>query len=753
MSIALNFTVNKSTAQSGCVEIESILVNSCAPGNDEGKNEMFRMRVGNNQLNVNDMYVTWANTNLPWNGTIMNSITAQKTAEFNATIQSCGYLVEPLNGRLPANKEVVLITSYECYTGSAFFAQLGDTLIVLYANENTNAGHVLNYVPGASPDIQTLRVDFPSVFGCLDEVSYYRTQLVTSAGAIGDEDGATVNFTTAGDPTYVNNGCVAPVTSISANWNLPGVCSFPEPIDLSPYVTGTPGGTWTGQGMNGSIFNPAGLSGPFEITYTVSISACTASLTQTIIISGDEDPSWTAPDVICSNTGNIDLNQYITGSSSGVWNGPNIIGSIFNPAGLTGSIFITYSVGSGACVLSEFHPIFIQNVDANWSNPGPFCSITTPINLNTLLPNGVSGTWEGQQVIDSIFNPSGLSGLIPISFTQTINGCSNTNTQNIEIYEDPVAPVTQQEVFVCEGEPIPLLTATSADTIYWYSDSTLQDLVNQGSSYQPNSSNVSFYLISTNGACSSETIEVNLTDSPLASVEISASGSLDLCNGSTVTLIASSSLPVVWSNGSQTNEIVVSNAGTYTVSASNTCNTATAQLTTNDISPDASFNVSSENGFSPFTLTLFPANSNGCSWYLDNNAITLLSLNQLLLENVGTYTVKQVCDNNGCIDSTSREITVEDGTFTLDLPNSFTPNGDGFNDFFKAKASGIVEFRSSIFDRWGREVFQWEGASNSWDGTRDGNPVPDGVYFYVIQGKDSTSNDFERYGSITLLRN
>ena len=63
LSIALNFTVNKSTAQSGCIEIESILVNSCAPGNDEGKNEMFRMRVGNNQLNVNDMYVTWANTN------------------------------------------------------------------------------------------------------------------------------------------------------------------------------------------------------------------------------------------------------------------------------------------------------------------------------------------------------------------------------------------------------------------------------------------------------------------------------------------------------------------------------------------------------------------------------------------------------------------------------------------------------------------------------------------------------------------
>ena len=753
MSIALNFIVNKSNAQSGCIEIESILVNSCAPGNEEGKNEMFRMRVGNNQLNLSDMTVTWANTNLPWNGIIMNGITAQKTAEFNATIQSCGYLVEPLNGRLPANKEVILITSYECSTASDFFAQLGDTIVVIYANDNTNSGHVLNYVPNAFPDIQTLRVDFPSVFGCSDEVSYFRTNLITTAGTIGDEDGATVNFTTTGDPTYVNNGCVAPVTTISANWNVPGICSFPEPIDLSPYVTGTPGGTWSGQGMNGSIFNPAGLSGPIEITYTVTFSSCTTFLTQTINVFLDNNPSWTPPDVICSNLDFIDLNQFITGTNSGVWSGAGVIGSNFYPANLSGIIYVNYSVGAGVCIQNETHPVFVQNVDANWTNPSPICAVTNSINLNTLLANGVSGSWAGQQVVDSIFNPIGLSGLIPITFSQTINGCSNSNTQNIQIDEGPDAPVSQQEVLVCEGEAIPLLTATSSDSIYWYSDSALQNIVNQGYSYQPSLSDVSFYLVSTNGICSSTPLEVTLSSSPLASVEISSSGSLDLCNGSTVTLIANSTLPVVWSNGSQTNEIVVSNAGTYTVSATNACNTATAQLTTNDLSPDASFNVSSENGFSPFTLTIFPANSNGCSWYLDNYAITLLSLNQLLLENVGTYTLKQVCDKNGCIDSTSREITVEDGTFILDLPNSFTPNGDGFNDFFKAKASGIVEFRSSIFDRWGREIFQWEGASNSWDGTHDGNPVPDGVYFYVIQGKDSTSNDFERYGSITLLRN
>jgi hypothetical protein len=96
-------------AQSGCVEIESILVNSCSVGNSEGLNEMMRFRVGPQQLSLADMTVGWANTNLPWNGIIQDATTANATAAFNSEIVSCGILIEPLDGRLPANSKAQLI--------------------------------------------------------------------------------------------------------------------------------------------------------------------------------------------------------------------------------------------------------------------------------------------------------------------------------------------------------------------------------------------------------------------------------------------------------------------------------------------------------------------------------------------------------------------------------------------------------------------------------------------------------------------
>ena len=111
LSIVLNFIVNNATAQSGCIEIESILVNSCSVGNEEGRNEMLRFRVGNTPLSTNDMTVAWANTNLPWNGLIQDGSTAQATAAFNSEIVSCGLLKEPTNGILPANSRLERVSS------------------------------------------------------------------------------------------------------------------------------------------------------------------------------------------------------------------------------------------------------------------------------------------------------------------------------------------------------------------------------------------------------------------------------------------------------------------------------------------------------------------------------------------------------------------------------------------------------------------------------------------------------------------
>jgi subtilisin-like proprotein convertase family protein len=60
------------------------------------------------------------------------------------------------------------------------------------------------------------------------------------------------------------------------------VCASSPPLNLNNFVTGTPGGTWSGTGVTGNFFNPAGLSGNIAVTYTVSASGCTASETHHI---------------------------------------------------------------------------------------------------------------------------------------------------------------------------------------------------------------------------------------------------------------------------------------------------------------------------------------------------------------------------------------------------------------------------------------------------------------------------------------
>ena len=98
----------------------------------------------------------------------------------------------------------------------------------------------------------------------------------------------------------------------------------------------------------------------------------------------------------------------------------------------------------------------------------------------------------------------------------------------------------------------------------------------------------------------------------------------------------------------------------------------------------------------------------------------------------------------------------------LDMPNIFTPNGDGINDFFKPiVVDKIKNFRMRIYNRWGRVVYEFSvneapsPAYNSWrgwDGTNGGTPVPEGTYFWVVKFDDLFDRNHAERGTVTLLR-
>jgi len=88
----------------------------------------------------------------------------------------------------------------------------------------------------------------------------------------------------------------------------------------------------------------------------------------------------------------------------------------------------------------------------------------------------------------------------------------------------------------------------------------------------------------------------------------------------------------------------------------------------------------------------------------------------------------------------------------LEIPNVFTPNGDGINDVFTIDGKAITEFNLTIVNRWGNTIFESNDINTSWDGTADGTPCLDGTYFYIIKAK-SNSNDYNKHGHVTLNAN
>lgn len=86
------------------------------------------------------------------------------------------------------------------------------------------------------------------------------------------------------------------------------------------------------------------------------------------------------------------------------------------------------------------------------------------------------------------------------------------------------------------------------------------------------------------------------------------------------------------------------------------------------------------------------------------------------------------------------------------VPNTFTPNGDGINDALSYTIPINAElFSNRIFNRWGQMIFETRDRTEFWDGTWEGNPAPDGVYYLRIQYTCNKENK-EFVGFVTLLR-
>ena len=118
-----------------------------------------------------------------------------------------------------------------------------------------------------------------------------------------------------------------------------------------------------------------------------------------------------------------------------------------------------------------------------------------------------------------------------------------------------------------------------------------------------------------------------------------------------------------------------------------------------------------------------------------------------------TYYSLEVSDKHNCFNETyNLNIDVTEA-YSLELPSSFTPNGDNINDVIYVKGWGIkklIEF--SVYNRWGNRIFFTDDLRQGWDGTYNGKTQNIDSYVYILKAEMWDGNIVEKKGTINLLK-
>jgi len=151
-----------------------------------------------------------------------------------------------------------------------------------------------------------------------------------------------------------------------------------------------------------------------------------------------------------------------------------------------------------------------------------------------------------------------------------------------------------------------------------------------------------------------------------------------------------------------------------------------------------------------------------CEWHFGDGTIqkTCDELVEHVYTKAGCYDPFLIVMNRDlleCRDTAYLETCVfVDDMSKLEIPNIFSPNADGVNDFFQVKAQTLRTFSGVIMNRWGRTIYEWDNWRDyeaGWDGNLSGGTkASPGVYYYIIkaEGIDGTPYDFQ--GVLHLMR-
>lgn len=350
-------------------------------------------------------------------------------------------------------------------------------------------------------------------------------------------------------------------------------------------------------------------------------------------------------------------------------------------------------------------------------------------------------TFNGNIVSASNSNTVTISspGTYTLTVKDTVLICSNSSSVIVNSAPSTVPDFTALAA-ICSGSGVPVLPATSTNGISGtWSPATVSNTTSGTYTFTPGAGQCA------TTATLTQTVNPNITPGFTALAAI--------CSGGTAPILTTTSnngVSGTWSPATVSN----TSSGTYIFTPSaGQC--AVGIMALNQIIHPLP-KAFAGNNETKLALTPFQLHATGGISYIWTQGSEYLD-NPRSSDPVGTLTTKQlftvmVRDSNNCLSSNHVLINIYHKSI-INIPNSFTPNGDGLNDIFHIiyPEINIIEY-FNILNRWGQLIFSTNELMKGWDGNYKGVKQPNGNYIWILKGKKEDNKDIFLKGSILLIR-
>ena len=552
------------------------------------------------------------------------------------------------------------------------------------------------------------------------------------------------------------------------------MCANASPVALTGH---DPGGTWTGSGVSGNIFDPS-LAGPGSHTIRheiVNADGCRDDDQTTITVYPVPDATIITAGIACSTDPVIVLQANDPG---GVWSGTGVSGNLFYPAVAgSGNHLITYSItDANGCTDTDSAILTVATPDATITPLDTLCEDSPSV---LLTAHDLGGVWSGPGVVGNRFVPAlAGTGNHIIKYEILNTDCAAVDTAVVTVMALPSIIIDDPGTLFLNGPPVALTAYPTGGT--WSGPGMTGNL------FDPSEAGLGNHMLTysippESWGCAAQRdvyVSVIMPPMPVADFEGETSG----CAPLTVQFINKSQHgeSYTWDFGDRQYSSEKDPVHTYFVPG-----TYLVKLTVHNIAgesvrngvievyqnPSAIFDAYPKDVVNNEQIVIFYSYSyfaESWLWRFGDGETSAEENPWHKYESPGSYTVSLlVSTHEGCVDSAEMDtpVVVEWKEGTLKFPNVFRWNRTGptggewsegvnpsMDEVFRPFFENIIEYRLQIFNRWGVLIYESDDLKKGWDGYfGDGNLAPQGVYVWKASGRYADGEYFDMVGDVTFL--